>query len=532
MTAATIESAAQTEAPTHPNAPKNGATSKLPSSRFPRVALIGVGIVFLVGLTAVPVSFMGDQALFSLGAHAIAQGHLLYRDFWDDKQPGIYVFFRTAGALTGFGNVGVHVLELVWQLALAMLIVFQMRGRVRANWVLAAAPVFAVGTYYAVAGTQELTQVEALVGLPLLGAIALTLRAVRRPTARDTTWCMVGAGLCAFVVAYFKMLLVATPVACCALIIGSAYRQANQPSHGLLWRRSVIPFLAGIVVPSIAFIGWAASRGLMGELWQTWFVFPQGMPARSGRSLSTLSSSLKQLVKLTAPLLVLAVIGIERARTRHRDLLAQSMVVWLATGLVLFLVQLWWFYLLMFFMVPIGVFAAYGLDTLWANRRRVSTATAVGVVILLVLSSAFAAKHLGTRVKQLAQHGFAIGAKNSAAFRAANNPAYARTVHDAQYLHQFPKTTSVDVWGDPLYLYVSDRSYAISVPGWAPEMMDARLWNRAAQESAAVRPKVVFVDTFSAPYIETRGKALEHVLQTDYHLAATTDQGKWYVLNG
>jgi hypothetical protein len=532
MTAATIGSAAQTEAPTHPNAPKNRATSKLPSSRFPRVALIGVGIVFLVGLTAVPVSFMGDQALFSLGARAIAHGHLLYRDYWDDKQPGIYVFFRAAGAVTGFGNVGVHVFELVWQLVLTVLIVFLLRDRVRSSWVLAAAPVFAVGTYYAIAGTQELTQVEALVGLPLLGAIALTLRAVRRPSARNTAWCMAGAGLCVFVVAYFKMLLVVTPVACCTVIVVVALRQPDRALRESLLHRYVIPFAAGVVVPSIAFIVWAASRGLMGELWQTWFVFPQGMPARSGRSTSTLFSSLKQLAKLTAPLLVLAVIGIERARPKHRDLLAQSMVVWLGTGLVLFLVQLWWFYLLMFFMVPIGVLATYGLDTLWANRKRVSTAMAVGVVVLLVLSSAFAAKHLGTRVKELAQHGFAIGAKNGAAFRAANNPAYATIVHDAQYLDQFPKTTSVDVWGDPLYLYVSDRSYPISVPGWAPEMMDARLWNRAAHESAAVRPKVVFVDTFSAPYIASRGKALDRVLQTDYHVAETTPQGKWYVLNG
>jgi hypothetical protein len=500
-------------------------------SRFPLVAFVGIALVLLVGLTAVPVSFMGDQALFSLGARAIAHGHLLYRDFWDDKQPGIYVFFRTAGAVAGFGNVGVHVFELVWQLVLAVLIVFLMRDRVRVSWVLAAAPVFAVGTYYAIASTQELTQVEALVGLPVLGAIALTLRAVRRPTTRGAGWCMAGAGVCVFVVAFFKLLLVVTPLGCCAVIVGSQLRQHDPVLRGSLLRRFVIPLTAGLVVPGIVFIAWAASRGLMGELWHTWFVLPQGMPARSGRSLSRLFASLKQLVKLTAPLLVLAVVGIERARPKHRDLLAQSMVVWLGTGIVTFVVQLWWFYLLMFFMVPIGVLAAYGLDTLWVNRKRVSTAMAVGVVAVLVVMSVFAAKHLGTRVKQLAQHGFAIGATNSAAFRKANNPPYATIVHDAQYLNQFPPTAGVDVWGDPLYLYVSDRSYAISVPGWAPEMIDGRLWKRAAQELAAARPKVVFVDTFSAPYIATRGQALERVLQTDYHVAETTSEGEWYTLN-
>jgi hypothetical protein len=162
----------------------------------------------------------------------------------------------------------------------------------------------------------------------------------------------------------------------------------------------------------------------------------------------------------------------------------------------------------------------------------VSTAAAIGVVVLLVLSSAFAAKHLGTRVRQLAQNGFAIGAANSAAFRDANNPPYRTIVDQARFLDQFPKRAGVDIWGDPLYLYVSGRTYAISVNGWGPEQIDQQLWTRAARELGNARPEVVFIDTFSAPYIETRGKALDRVVQANYHLAATTPLGQWYVLNG
>jgi hypothetical protein len=87
------------------------------------------------------------------------------------------------------------------------------------------------------------------------------------------------------------------------------------------------------------------------------------------------------------------------------------------------------------------------------------------------------------------------------------------------------------VWGDPLYLYVSGRTYAISVDGWDPEQIDQGLWARTARELAAARPEVVFVDTFSAPYIATRGKAVERWLQANYHVAATVPQGHWYVLN-
>jgi hypothetical protein len=510
-------------------APEVVGTDRKTKSLF---ALVGLVIVFVVGLTAVPVSFMGDQALYTLGAQATARGQLLYRDFWDIKQPGIYVFFRAAGALTGYGNVGVHVFELVWQLALAVLVVWVLRERVRSPWVLAAAPVFAVGTYYAIASTQELTQVEALVGLPALGAIALSLRAVRRPGASSSAWCMAGAGACSFVVAFFKLWLALTPVACVALIVWSVAAQAERPLRGSLVRRFIVPFALGLVLPSVAFTIWAASRGLMGELWHTWFVLPMGLPSRAGRPISRLTASIKQMVKFTAPLLILSVVGIERARPRHRDLLAQSMVVWLITGVVTYLVQLWWFYQLMFFMVPLGVLAAYGLDTLWSNRHRASTAVKIGVAAVLVLSCAFAVKHLGTRSEQLARHGFAIGAKNSAAFRDANNPPYATIVQNARFLDQFPKRAGVYVWGDPLYLYVSGRQYALSVTGWAPEQIDAQLWTRAAQELTTRRPEVVFVDTFSAPYISTRGSAFATALRDNYHVATTTDQGKWYVRNG
>jgi hypothetical protein len=501
------------------------------ASRFPPAAFVGIAIVLLVGLTAVPMSFMGDQALYDLGARAMGRGQLLYRDFWDIAQPGIYVFFRAAGATTGFGNIGVHVLELAWQLALAVLVVFVLRSRVRATWVLAAAPVFAVGTYYAIASTSELTRVETLVGLPILGAIALTLYAVRRPTARVSGWCMAGAGVCAFVIAFFKLLLFLTPLACCALIVVSVARNEERPLRHQLMRRFIVPFVAGGLLAGVACVVWIVSHGLTSEVWHTFIVMPSSLPGRAGRPISRLAASVKQLVKLTAPLLVLAVVGLERARPKHRDLLAQSMVVWILVGTFTYLLQLWWFYQLMLFMVPLGVLATYGLDTLWSNRARVSTAAAVGVVVLLVLSSAFAAKHLGTRVKQLAQNGFAIGATNSAAFRVANNPPYGTVVDQARFLDRFPKRAGVYVWGDPLYLYVSGRTYAISVDGWDPELIDQRLWARAARELAAARPEVVFVDTFSAPYIATRGKTLERWLQANYHVAATVPQGHWYVLN-
>ena len=52
-----------------------------------------------------PYPFAGDQALFLLGAAALDRGEVLYVDFWDIKQPGIYLFFwLTAAPVWLFGN--------------------------------------------------------------------------------------------------------------------------------------------------------------------------------------------------------------------------------------------------------------------------------------------------------------------------------------------------------------------------------------------------------------------------------------------
>jgi hypothetical protein len=73
-------------------------------------------IVAALASIHLPYPFAGDQTLFLLGAAALDRGEVLYVDFWDIKQPGIYLFFWLAGRLFGFSKIGVHLLELIWQL--------------------------------------------------------------------------------------------------------------------------------------------------------------------------------------------------------------------------------------------------------------------------------------------------------------------------------------------------------------------------------------------------------------------------------
>ena len=68
-------------------------------------ALVGVVVA---GLTKLALPFCGNTALFMTGARMMDQGGVLYVDFWDFKQPGIYWFFLAGGRLFGLTQLGIR----------------------------------------------------------------------------------------------------------------------------------------------------------------------------------------------------------------------------------------------------------------------------------------------------------------------------------------------------------------------------------------------------------------------------------------
>src|SRR4249919_2061776 len=88
-----------------------------------------LGVIALLGILAAPLPFTGDQALFASGARQLARGGVLYRDFWDVKQPGIYLWYLGGGALFGYSEVALHLVEVAYQLAFAVVLIVTLRGR-------------------------------------------------------------------------------------------------------------------------------------------------------------------------------------------------------------------------------------------------------------------------------------------------------------------------------------------------------------------------------------------------------------------
>jgi hypothetical protein len=102
-------------------------------------------VILLMGIIHLPHPFSGDQALFMIGAKELSQGSRLYVDFWDIKQPGIYLFYWIAGSLFGYSEVVVHSLELLLFCCLSLFIVFSFKHYFNHSWLTYFVPITTIG---------------------------------------------------------------------------------------------------------------------------------------------------------------------------------------------------------------------------------------------------------------------------------------------------------------------------------------------------------------------------------------------------
>src|SRR5690242_8260486 len=167
----------------------------------------GVALIGLLALLHVPYPFDHDQGFFMAGARAMADGARLYADFWDMKQPGIYWYYLAAGEAFGFDEVGLHLLDLLWMLALSWILIRIARRTLRSGIVIALTPLICLGPFYAASSPWHLSQIEIIVALPLAGTIALLLDA-RCEDRSLAARCAAAGALVALVVVLKAMLAV------------------------------------------------------------------------------------------------------------------------------------------------------------------------------------------------------------------------------------------------------------------------------------------------------------------------------------
>jgi hypothetical protein len=517
--------------PGDPNPDRHGTQSKI--LRLGVLAAIAVA-----ALIHVPFPFWGDQALFAYAGHGMRHGDHLYADIWDVKQPGIYLWYLVSGTIFGFREGGIHLAELIWSVAFAICIQRVMRSRVEHRWVADIAPILTVGAFYAAARGWDLTQIEYLVAFPLLISLWAAADAGEGPARSRLLFV---SGVAASVVVYFKLVYVLIPLGFWIYLL--VERRRNN--HSRETRRDAVKLVAGLVVPLLPLLVYFVQQHLLGTMWWTYVTYPpKVVRSLDPPPLSRLREGAWYFVENFAWLGVLATAArgaLRGPEARRRDPLVVGLAIWLVLGSGTILIQNRWGYLFMLLVVPLGLFACYGIDRLRSRtlrrngqdlRRRVRTRT-VALVVCAALFALYPAKQVAHKVKTLASDDFALSASGRQKYDDTFSPYYAQARAAAAFVRQPGRTPGpIHVEGNPLIQYLSGRDFALREQGWAPEQSDTRLWTWTRSELRDRRPVYLWLDQFSEHVMRSRSPETLSLINAMYCSAETIGDGTWYALRG
>jgi hypothetical protein len=503
-----------------------------PVGRFGKLDLLVLAAIVLAGAVNLPVPFHGDQALFTLGAARLGDGAVLYRDFWDLKQPGIFGFYLLGGKLLGFREVGIHAFELLYLTAFSAVLIVTLKGYYRHPWLASLVPLLTVGVYYGVAGSLHLTQVEGLVGFPLYVCAWSACAAVGPGAPRSRLLILSGAAGGVVLVFKLMFLLLLGPFWLTVLVAVLARRQGNPLGASA---RLLGPIALGLVAILLPVVAWFARTGTLGLAYETFFVYPPRVVAELPASgYGVLLDGLLWASGRFAPLLALAFLGAFLTAPRRWDLLTVNLVVWcvLGVGVILLQRRSWWGYHYLLLLPPLGILAARGLDVLWDYARALGPAltpwqrrVAAGSVVLL-----FAPALSGLAQKAvLLPLALSSDEGRRSTYLARFNADYATAVAETAFLAE-PGNRPGDIYvcGSPVYYHASGRGQAVALNGWALELYLPEQWRQLARQLADARPPYVFVEAGYADLIPQRSPETVRFLDAHYRVLRRSAAGVWY----
>jgi hypothetical protein len=485
---------------------------------------LSIGSTLLLGLMRLPEPLWGDQALFLVGGQAIRDGALLYRDFWDLKQPGIYGLFALAGSLFGFTGIGIHVVDLLWMGALGLVLWRTQQSALSRSWIAALLPWLCVGTYFAVIDSRQQFQVESLVGLPLYLCVWFNVQAAQQP-AKRWRWLML-SGIMASVVLLMKLVYLPMMVAFWLVYVGHRVGKQHQPLLPTLWQTSW-PITIGMALPLLPVLGyWWATNTLDLALY-TQLQHPAKMlRALPGKPLGHLLRAIGWAILRFWPMIGLASYAVWRQRQRL-NLWTMQLIVWIGLGLGMILAQSqsWWSYHFLLLLVPISVLAAHGLDELLKIQRRRQLAR--GLVALAIGSLVVLNLRAATDMTQImVRSGLPLTPTAQLQYQTIKSSLYREAVQEVALI-QRPAALpgKIYVIGNPLFYLLAGRSQAVPLIGWIPELMLPEQWQQLIDQLTAAKPNYIYSNRDDTRYFHP---SYQKFLDEHYFAAQTSEFGIWH----
>ena len=458
-----------------------------------RRPIVTIALVALVGLLKVAEPLGGDQSLFLVGAHELHDGASLYRDFWDLKQPAIYIFYFLATSLRSYSAIAIHIFELFYLTLFSVVLIVALRrsrsfGTV-ADWV----PLGAVAFYYLAAGSFEAIQVESLVAFPLFLTLFFLEAGFRAERRQRRLGFFFASGVATAVVLAFKIIFLPIVVALwTAAIVACLPRQRSSIAF---FTKAFLAAATGCALACLLVVAFFARAGTLEIALQTWFALPPRIVKEiPHESISSLLASIRWFVHRFAGMIVLAVVGTISVARHKPDAFALGAIAWLASGVFVILIQVtsWFQYQWLLLAAPLGMLATLGVQALYAYARSVRTPffwRIVASLAIAVAAIALPAQMLLKDIVPLAKNGLAVTPESRERYRDSVAPVYKALRADARYAIG---TGDVYVIGDPTFYVVSKRLQPIQLNGSSVRLFLPEQWALLERELATARPTYIY----------------------------------------
>ena len=562
--------------------PFSAAASSKPGLALNAIAICGV---VLAGGLCLAWPFWGDQALFTIYARQMTEGAVLYRDLFDVKQPGIFLFYAAGGVLLGFTEIGIHLFELAYWCAFSVFALVALRPYFATRWGPPLVPIFTVAVYYAGAGLLDIGQVEILVAFPIL--VAWWLIDLADPRTSRGLRRYASAGLAAAAVVLLKHLYLLIVL---AFVAYAARRSLREGTSVRELCRALAAFLISLGMPLVLTIAYFAFHGQLGRIWWAYFEMAPAAQLLTPRRFDYLKFGMRKFLIGHAPLLILSVLAsihVLRQPPGPRRDLCTGMLLWGGVGAFAFIVlQSWPEYKWTLFTVPVGILAVLGVEAMlelgrtsgWkvrpfgvaagvalgitsffasASALEMQTRFLLAVVVggaaaivaglstdrkptvrkalyvmtaMLAASTGLAALSPVDKIRLLRDHDFALTpASRTTLFYAVNSFYRAADTDLAVFRRGGVRPGPFYVFGDPVLLHRAQREQAVPILGWGPEFLDNRAWQQLNSDLRAARPPYIIVDGYIESYVRNDCPAILEFIHSEYRIAFTGASGTWYV---